>query len=153
MLLRGANAVGYTSYPDNVVNAFCREATMAGVDIFRIFDSLNYIDNLKFGIDAVRAAGGIVEGTICYTGDVSNPGENKVGRSFFCCGCVCARGTKAGGGGDSWHAVPPASWGRTRWGGCMCMSAGTGGRGWLTWLPAVACGTPCVPQYTRRCHC
>jgi pyruvate carboxylase len=70
MLLRGANAVGYTSYPDNVVEEFCKEAAKEGIDIFRVFDSLNYIENLKFGIDAVRKAGGVVEATICYTGDV-----------------------------------------------------------------------------------
>ena len=84
MLLRGANAVGYTSYPDNVVDEFCRQAKLSGVDIFRIFDSLNYIDNLKFGIDSVTAAGGIAEGTICYTGDLTNP-NTKV-RSGYRCG-------------------------------------------------------------------
>mmetsp|Transcript_38533 Transcript_38533/g.108941 ORF Transcript_38533/g.108941 Transcript_38533/m.108941 type:complete len:1254 (+) Transcript_38533:126-3887(+) len=73
MLIRGANAVGYTSYPDNVVYDFVRMAQKTGVDIFRVFDSLNYIDNLKFGIDTVYAADGICEGTICYTGDVGNP--------------------------------------------------------------------------------
>lgn len=81
MLLRGANAVGYTSYPDNVVDEFCRQAKISGVDIFRIFDSLNYIDNLKFGIDSVMAAGGIAEGTICYTGDLTNPAGSKVGEA------------------------------------------------------------------------
>lgn len=68
MLLRGANAVGYTSYPDNVVRAFTAQAVKSGVDIFRVFDSLNYMDNLKFGMDAVHQAGGVVEGTICYSG-------------------------------------------------------------------------------------
>lgn len=89
MLLRGANAVGYTSYPDNVVDEFCKQARIAGIDIFRVFDSLNYVDNLKFGIDSVRAAGGIAEGTICYTGDVTDPSRTKVGRSLLahrCCG-------------------------------------------------------------------
>ena len=62
MLLRGVNAVGYTSYPDNVVNKFVAEAKNSGVDIFRVFDSLNYLDNLKFGLDAVHAAGGVAEG-------------------------------------------------------------------------------------------
>ena len=70
MLLRGANAVGYTSYPDNVVRAFTAQAAKSGVDIFRVFDSLNYLDNLKFGMDAVQQAGGVVEGTICYSGAV-----------------------------------------------------------------------------------
>lgn len=78
MLLRGVNAVGYTSYADNVVNAFVKEARVAGVDIFRVFDSLNYIDNLKFGIDSVHRGGGVAEGTLCYTGDVSNPSKKKV---------------------------------------------------------------------------
>lgn len=70
MLIRGANAVGYTSYPDNTVKEFCKEAAREGIDIFRVFDSLNYIENLKFGIEAAREAGGVVEATICYTGDI-----------------------------------------------------------------------------------
>lgn len=78
MLLRGASAVGYTSYSDNIVKEFIREASKTGMDIFRIFDSLNYIDNLRFGIDEVRAAGGVAEGTICYTGDVSAPDPGTV---------------------------------------------------------------------------
>ena len=84
MLLRGVNAVGYTSYADNVVNAFVKEARLAGVDIFRVFDSLNYVDNLKFGIDSVHQGGGVVEGTICYTGDVSNPSKKKVTTFAVC---------------------------------------------------------------------
>ena len=83
MLLRGANAVGYTSYADNVVNEFVKEARLAGVDVFRVFDSLNYIDNLKFGIDSVRAANGVVEGTVCYTGDVSNPKKTKYSLEYY----------------------------------------------------------------------
>ncbi|OMJ21268.1 Pyruvate carboxylase [Smittium culicis] len=78
MLLRGANAVGYTSYPDNVVYEFCREARSHGVDIFRIFDSLNYIKNMELGIKAVRQANGVVEAAICYTGDVSNPRPGSI---------------------------------------------------------------------------
>ena len=72
MLLRGANAVGYTSYPDNIVYEFCKKAKECGVDIFRVFDSLNYMDNLKLGIDAVKKAGGVAEAAIAYTGDVSD---------------------------------------------------------------------------------
>ena len=68
----------FCSYPDNVVNAFVMEARKAGVDIFRVFDSLNYVDNIKFGLDAVHAAGGVAEGTICYTGDITNPERKKV---------------------------------------------------------------------------
>ena len=70
MLLRGANAVGYTSYPDNVVYEFCDLAVKHGMDVFRVFDSLNYIENMRLGIDAVGSAGGIVEASVCYTGDV-----------------------------------------------------------------------------------
>lgn len=130
MLLRGANAVGYTGapsltewgaasalphvslhslpacstadclgsrctlpslshpllpavYPDNVTYEFCRLAKLRGVDIFRIFDSLNYVDNLLFGIDAVRAAGGVVEAAISYTGDVSDPKRTKYNLDYY----------------------------------------------------------------------
>ena len=87
MLLRGVNAVGYTSYADNVVNAFVAEARTAGVDIFRVFDSLNYVDNLKFGIDSVHQGGGVAEGTLCYTGDVSDPSKKKVICHAVWCDC------------------------------------------------------------------
>lgn len=83
MLLRGANAVGYTSYPDNVVYEFCAKAVQNGIDVFRVFDSLNYMENLKLGIDAVRKAGGIAEGTICYTGDVSDPTKTKHNLKYY----------------------------------------------------------------------
>jgi len=83
MLLRGANAVGYTTYPDNVVAEFVREAKVAGMDIFRVFDSLNYVDNLKFGMDAVYKAGGVVEGTICYTGDLTSPTQTKYTLDYY----------------------------------------------------------------------
>ena len=83
MLLRGANAVGYTTYADNVVNEFVLEARRAGVDIFRVFDSLNDVDQLKFGMDAVRAADGVIEGTICYTGDVTNSAGTKYTLDYY----------------------------------------------------------------------
>lgn len=76
--------VGYTSYPDNVVREFVRESRACGVDIFRVFDSLNYVDNLLFGLDTVHAAGGIAEGTLCYTGDLSDPKRDKVQRRHIC---------------------------------------------------------------------
>jgi pyruvate carboxylase len=83
MLLRGANAVGYTSYPDNVVYEFCDKAVKCGMDVFRIFDSLNYVENMKLGIDAVKKAGGVVEAAICYTGDVSNPERKKYNLDYY----------------------------------------------------------------------
>lgn len=83
MLLRGANAVGYTSYPDNLVFDFCKTAKESGMDVFRIFDSVNYIENMKLGIDAVGTAGGIVEAAVCYTGDVSNPKRGMYDLEYY----------------------------------------------------------------------
>eukprot|EP00241_Pyramimonas_parkeae_P000178 CAMPEP_0114243830 /NCGR_PEP_ID=MMETSP0058-20121206/11004_1 /TAXON_ID=36894 /ORGANISM="Pyramimonas parkeae, CCMP726" /LENGTH=1264 /DNA_ID=CAMNT_0001356707 /DNA_START=106 /DNA_END=3901 /DNA_ORIENTATION=- len=83
MLLRGTNAVGYTTYPDNVVKEFVKEAKNRGIDIFRVFDSLNYVENLKFGIEAVHEAGGVVEATICYTGDLTNPNKTKYTIDYY----------------------------------------------------------------------
>jgi len=84
MLLRGANAVGYTVYPDNVVYDFCKQAYKSGNDIFRVFDSLNYIENMELGVKAAVASGGFVEATICYTGDVtSNDPENKYNLKYY----------------------------------------------------------------------
>ena len=70
MLFRGSNGVGYTSYPDNAVQAFIRQSAESGIDIFRVFDSLNWVENMRVGIDAVGAAGKLCEGAICYTGDL-----------------------------------------------------------------------------------
>ena len=83
MLLRGANAVGYTNYPDNVVRRFVRLAADRGIDVFRIFDCLNYVENLKLGIDVVGEAGGVIESAICYTGDVSDPGRRKYSLAYY----------------------------------------------------------------------
>lgn len=83
MLLRGANAVGYTSYPDNVVYKFCQLAKDCGMDIFRVFDSLNYLPNLILGMEAAGKAGGVVEAAISYTGDVSNPERTKYNLDYY----------------------------------------------------------------------
>lgn len=83
MLLRGANAVGYTSYPDNVVFEFCKLAKEKGMDIFRVFDSLNYLPNLIVGMEAANKAGGIVEAAIAYTGDVSDPSKTKYNLNYY----------------------------------------------------------------------
>ncbi|EJT46240.1 hypothetical protein A1Q1_05197 [Trichosporon asahii var. asahii CBS 2479] len=82
-LVRGANAVGYTSYPDNAIYEFSKKAVENGLDIFRVFDSLNYFENLKVGIDAAKKAGGVVEGTICYSGDVANPKKTKYTLDYY----------------------------------------------------------------------
>ena len=83
MLLRGANAVGYTSYPDNVIIDFVREAYAQGIDIFRIFDSLNSIDNMRVAIDAVLDTGGICEPAICYTGDILDKRRPKYSLAYY----------------------------------------------------------------------
>lgn len=83
MLLRGANAVGYTNYPANVLQEFCNMAKQTGIDVFRIFDSLNYIENMKIGIDAVHQAGGIVEAALCYTGDVTDPNCGQYNLDYY----------------------------------------------------------------------
>ncbi|KAJ3329159.1 pyruvate carboxylase [Blyttiomyces sp. JEL0837] len=83
MLLRGANAVGYTAYPDNVVYEFVKKAVESGMDIFRVFDSLNYEENLKLGIDSVKKAGGVAEAAISYTGDVSDPTRERYNLDYY----------------------------------------------------------------------
>lgn len=82
MLLRGANGVAYSSLPDNAIYHFCEQAKKHGVDIFRVFDALNDIDQLEVGIKAVQKAGGVVEGTICYSGDFLNP-KKKYNLSYY----------------------------------------------------------------------
>jgi pyruvate carboxylase len=83
MLLRGSNAVGYTNYPDNVVQKFVEEAADSGVDIFRIFDSLNWTTGMKVAMDAVRKSGKICEAAICYTGDITDPKRDKYPLEYY----------------------------------------------------------------------
>lgn len=78
LLLRASNAVGYKNYPDNVIQKFVDESAKAGVDVFRIFDSLNWVDQMKVANEAVQKAGKISEGTICYTGDILNSERSNV---------------------------------------------------------------------------
>jgi pyruvate carboxylase len=75
MLLRGANGVAYSSLPDNAIDHFVKQAKDNGVDIFRVFDALNDLEQLKVGVEAVKKAGGVVEATICYSGDMLQPGK------------------------------------------------------------------------------
>jgi pyruvate carboxylase len=83
MLLRAANAVGYTNYPDNVVQAFVKESAQAGIDLFRIFDACNWLPNLQLAIDAVRGTGTLCEAAICYTGDILNPDRPKYDLKYY----------------------------------------------------------------------
>ena len=83
MLLRASNAVGYTNYPDNVVREFIKVSAERGVDVFRIFDSLNWIENMKMPIEEALKTGKIVEGAICYTGDILDPNETKYTVEYY----------------------------------------------------------------------
>ncbi|MCA8952466.1 MAG: pyruvate carboxylase [Planctomycetes bacterium] len=83
MLLRGANAVGYTSYPQNVVEAFIDRAAETGIDVFRVFDSLNDLDSMKVSVERVLKTGKIAEVAACYTGDIDNPARTKYGLEYY----------------------------------------------------------------------
>jgi len=83
MLLRASNAVGYTAYPDNVVREFIYEAAALGIDIFRIFDSLNYLPNMRVAMEAVRKTGKVCEAAICYTGDILDPKRDKYPLAYY----------------------------------------------------------------------
>jgi pyruvate carboxylase len=83
MLLRASNAVGYANYPDNVVRFFVEQAASAGMDVFRVFDSLNSVDNMRVAINAVREAGALCEGTLCYTGDLFDPSRSKFNLDYY----------------------------------------------------------------------
>ncbi|MFC0234593.1 pyruvate carboxylase [Vagococcus entomophilus] len=83
MLFRGSNAVGYQNYPDNVLEEFIKEAAVQGVDVFRIFDSLNWIPQMEKSIQVVRDAGKIAEATICYTGDINDPTRAKYNVQYY----------------------------------------------------------------------
>jgi len=83
MLLRSSNAVGYTNYPDNVVRAFVKQAAVSGIDVFRVFDSLNWVDNMRVAIDAVLETGKLCEAAICYSGNLSSPNETKYTLDYY----------------------------------------------------------------------
>ncbi len=83
MLLRASNGVGYTNYPDNVVRFFVRQAANSGVDVFRIFDSLNWVDNMRVAMDAVIESNRVCEAAICYTGDITDPDRAKFDLQYY----------------------------------------------------------------------
>ncbi len=94
MLLRSANAVGYANYPDNVLRFFVARAAANGIDVFRIFDCLNWVENMRVAIDAVLESGKLCEAAICYTGNLSDPGERKYTLDYY---LKLARELKAAG--------------------------------------------------------
>lgn len=83
MLLRASNAVGYTNYPDNVVRHFVQQAAQGGIDVFRVFDSLNSVDNMRVAMDAVRETGALCEAAICYTGDLFDGRRAKYNLAYY----------------------------------------------------------------------
>ena len=83
MLLRASNGVGYTNYPDNVVQKFVAQAAESGVDVFRVFDSLNWVENMRVSMDAVVESGKVCEGAICYTGDILDPDRAKYDLKYY----------------------------------------------------------------------
>ena len=83
MLLRGSNLVGYASYPDNLVRAFIQEAAKRGIDVFRVFDSLNWVPSMEVAMDEVLKQGKLCEATMCYTGDVSDPKRDKYTLQYY----------------------------------------------------------------------
>lgn len=83
MLLRASNAVGYTNYADNVVRYFVQQAAAHGMDVFRVFDSLNWVENMRVAMDAVIETGALCEGTICYTGDLLDPARPKYNLKYY----------------------------------------------------------------------
>jgi len=83
MLLRASNAVGYKNYPDNLIEQFVSKSAHAGIDVFRIFDSLNWVDNMVPAIKAVRESGKIAEASICYTGDILDSSRSKYDLSYY----------------------------------------------------------------------
>ena len=83
MLLRGANAVGYTNYPDNLIRAFVKEAAKTGIDVFRVFDSLNWIPGMEVAMDEVLNQGKLLEATLCYTGDILDPKRDKYTLKYY----------------------------------------------------------------------
>ncbi|MGE3307306.1 MAG: pyruvate carboxylase [Rhizobiaceae bacterium] len=83
MLLRGANGVGYTNYPDNVVRHFVKQAAAGGIDLFRVFDCLNWVENMRVAMEAVAAEGKLCEAAICYTGDILDPARAKYDLRYY----------------------------------------------------------------------
>ncbi len=83
MLLRASNAVGYKNYPDNVIKEFVTQSAEAGIDVFRIFDSLNWVKGMTLAIDAVRQSGKIAEASVCYTGDILDPKRDKYDLNYY----------------------------------------------------------------------
>ena len=124
MLLRGSNAVGYTNYPDNVVERFVEEAAGSGVDVFRVFDSLNWTKGMTVAMEAVRRSGKVCEAAMCYTGDITDPKRDKYPLAYYVSLAQRAGahgrpypGHEGHGGADEAHRGPQARHGAQGGGG------------------------------------
>jgi len=89
MLVRGANGVGYTNYPDNVVTHFIKQAATSGIDLFRVFDCFNWIDNMRVSMDAILEEDKLCEAAICYTGDMLDPARSKYNLKYYATKSAC----------------------------------------------------------------
>jgi len=116
MLFRGSNGVGYTSYPDNVVSAFTRQAADSGIDLFRIFDALNWVENMKVSIETVLETGKLCEASICYTGDIFDPNRKKYDLDYYLKMARDLKPARISSASRIWPASasprPPLSWSR-----------------------------------------
>lgn len=83
MLLRGSNLVGYANYPDNLVRSFIKEAAERGIDVFRVFDSLNWVPSMEVAMDEVLNQNKLLEATMCYTGDILDPAKDKYTLKYY----------------------------------------------------------------------
>ena len=97
-LIRGSSGVGYANYADNVVQFFVKQAANAGIDLFRIFDCFNWVENMRVSVDAAREAGKLAEGAICYTGDINDPLRAKYSLQYY----VALARTLSGQAAISW---------------------------------------------------
>ena len=116
MLLRASNGVGYTNFPDNVVEGFVARAAESGIDLFRIFDPLNSVENMRVAIDAVLETGRLCEAAICYTGDLHDPRRSRYDLAYYVRHGprVCATRAPTSSASRTWRGwsspLPPASW-------------------------------------------
>ena len=87
MLVRGVNAVGYKNYPDNVIREFVKQSAKAGIDVFRIFDSLNWVEGMKIALDETLKQGKLAEACMCYTGDILDKSRTKYNLEYYIKAC------------------------------------------------------------------
>ena len=149
MLLRGRNTVGYTPYPTEVTEAFVHEAAETGIDVFRIFDALNDVEQMRPAIEAVRATGTTVaEVALCYTGDLSDPDEKLYTLDYYLRARRADRRRRRARARDQGHGRPAARPGRAHPGRARCASGSTCRCTCTPTTPPAASSRPCSPRST-----